>query len=65
MEESYFIDESERQRRVDELLFADIEPVAKVRRIMRLGLDEDEATSLVSRQQSGQGVPVYYERLGD
>jgi hypothetical protein len=48
---------------VEEILLSSLDPVSKVRRIMALGVEEEEANELVERYQIGQMTPVYYERL--
>lgn len=53
----------EREELVEQVLLSSLDPVSKVRRIIALGLDEEEASDLVERYQIGQMTPVYYERL--
>ncbi|MBW3538446.1 hypothetical protein KY386_03050 [Candidatus Parcubacteria bacterium] len=55
--------ELKQEKKIEETLLSDRDPVTKVRQMMRLGLDEDEANELVARFQIGQMAPVYYERL--
>ena|GEM_PF-1941303 len=51
------------ERRLDEVLYTDLDPVSKVQQIIRLGFSEDTANDLVERHQLGLQSPVYYERL--
>jgi hypothetical protein len=51
------------ERRLEEVLMSSIDPMSKVRQIMGLGFSEDMAEEVVTRYQSGQQAPVYYERL--
>lgn len=51
------------ERRLEELLYTDLDPVSKVQQIMRLGFNEEAANELVERHQLGLQSPVYYERL--
>ncbi len=61
--EANFTGRLERERRVDEILESNTDALSKVQQIMRLGVDEEDAEEIVSRQQLGLGSPVYYERL--
>jgi len=51
------------ERRLDEVLYTDLDPVSKVQQIIRLGFSEDTANDLVERHQLGLNNMVYYERL--
>ena len=51
------------ERRLDEVLYTDLDPVSKVQQIIRLGFSEDTANDLVERHQLGLNNLVYYERL--
>lgn len=45
------------------ILSANIRPVDKVRKLVALGYDEDDAERMVSGQLINQQQPVYYEQL--
>ena len=51
------------EQRLDELLYADLDPVTKVQMIVDLGFSEETANSLVERHQLGLQNTVYYESL--
>jgi hypothetical protein len=52
------------ERRLEEILFSNIDPVSKVQQIIRLGFDPEVADEIVDRHQTGTSrAPVYYERL--
>jgi hypothetical protein len=51
------------QDKVEGILAEDTAPVLKLRFLMALGLDEEEAELLVDRHQSGSKQPIYYEEL--
>ena len=51
------------EQRLEELLYADLDPVSKVQRIVDLGFSEEMANGLVERQQLGLQNTVYYESL--
>lgn len=53
----------DQEKKVEEALLSDKDPVSKVRQMMKLGMDEEEANEVVARYQIGQAAPVYYERL--
>jgi hypothetical protein len=57
--------ESKRKNRIDSILEQDSDALTKVRQIIHMGLDEDEAEELVSRYQLGQMSAQYYERLDE
>jgi len=51
------------EHRLEEILYSNIDPVAKVQQIVRLGFDPEVADEIVERHQLGAQTPVYYERL--
>ncbi len=51
------------EKRLEEILFSDLDPVSKVQEIVDLGFDNEVADEIVARYQIGQHTPVYYERL--
>jgi hypothetical protein len=51
------------ERRLEEILFSNTDPVSKVQQIIRLGFDPEVADEIVERHQLGTQAPVYYERL--
>lgn len=51
------------ERRIEDILYANLDAMAKVQRIMGLGYDEESAAEMVEYYQMGQRAPVYYERL--
>ena len=51
------------ERRLEEILFSNIDPVSKVQQIIKLGFDPEVADQLVERHQIGSQIPVYYETL--
>lgn len=53
----------EEKEDIEAILMSSLDPVSKVRRIMALGVEEEEANDMVERYQIGQMTPVYYERL--
>lgn len=52
-----------REKKLEEILLSDLDPVTKVKQITGLGFDEDDAEEVVRRYQVGQHAPVYYEQL--
>ncbi len=52
-----------RENQVEDILTSQKDPLTKVREMIHLGMEEEEATQLVERYQIGQMGPVYYERL--
>lgn len=52
-----------KEKKLEEVLLSDMDPVTKVKRITGLGFDEDDAEEVVRRYQVGQKMPVYYEQL--
>lgn len=58
-----FEDILQRERDMEQILLSEQDPVSKVKKIMGLGVDEEEAHEIVERYQIGQMAPVYYERL--
>ena len=53
----------EREEWAENILTSDLDALSKVRKLVHLGMDEEEADELVERYQIGQAAPVYYERL--
>src|SRR5262249_39038593 len=51
------------ERRLEEILFSNTDPVSKVQQIIRLGFDPEVADAIVERNQIGEQAPLYYERL--
>jgi hypothetical protein len=51
------------ERRLEEILFSNTDPVSKVQQIIRLGFDPEVADEIMERHQVGTQTPVYYERL--
>jgi hypothetical protein len=51
------------ERRLEEILFSNTDPVSKVQQIIRLGFDPEVADEIVERHQIGTQSPVYYERI--
>lgn len=51
------------EKRLEDVLYSDADPVSKVQQIIDLGYDEEVASEIVERYQIGQHTPVYYERL--
>jgi hypothetical protein len=51
------------ERRLEEILFSNTDPVSKVQQIIRLGFDPEVADEIVERHQIGAQAPVYYETL--
>ena len=58
-----FEDILRQEREMEEILLSERDPVTKVKNIMALGIDEDEAYEIVEKYQIGQMQPLYYERL--
>lgn len=58
---------AERRNRLAEwaakILESDLDALAKARKLVALGYDNEEADELVMRSQFGSGHPVYYEQL--
>lgn len=52
-----------RAKRVAAILGSQQSMIAKVRQIIALGYDEEEAERLVEQSQINIGQPVYYEQL--
>jgi hypothetical protein len=53
----------EREREIEQILVSSMDPISKVKRLMALGLEEDEAEEMVDNYQLGLAAPTYYERL--
>lgn len=51
------------QRKIEEVLWRDEDPIKKVQQLVDLGLPEEVADTLVERYQIGQSSVVYYEQL--
>lgn len=51
------------ERRLEEILFSNINPISKVQQIIKLGFDPEVADEIVERHQIGTQSPVYYERI--
>jgi hypothetical protein len=51
------------EKRLEEILFSNISPVAKTQQIVKMGFDQEIAEEIVTRYQIGQHAPVYYERI--
>lgn len=51
------------EKRLEDVLYSDTDPVSKVQQIIGMGYDEEVASEIVERYQIGQHAPVYYERL--
>jgi predicted ribosome quality control (RQC) complex YloA/Tae2 family protein len=51
------------ERRLDEILFSNVDDLTKAQQITKLGFDPEVADEIVERHQIGQQTPVYYERL--
>ncbi len=60
---NFFASDLERERQIEEVLMSQRDAVTKVRRLVKLGVEEEEADEIVGRYQTGQMSPVYYERL--
>jgi hypothetical protein len=50
-------------RRVEDILYSNLDAVSKLRKIVDLGYEEEAASEMVEYYQLGQRAPVYYERL--
>lgn len=55
--------ELQRAGRVAAILSSQSDPITKVRRIVSLGYEEEEASLLVEAHQSTLRQPIYYEQL--
>lgn len=52
------------EQREEDILMSNQDPLTKVQNLIDIGYDEEDATELVNRMQTGQLDPlVYYERL--
>ncbi len=51
------------ERRLEEILYSNVDAADKVQQVMRLGFDEEIANELVERHLVGSQTPVYYESL--
>ncbi len=58
-------DEQQRVEQLEEILFSNEIPTEKVQRVIRLGYDEEVASEMVERVQTGNRLPLYYEVLGN
>ena len=54
---------TQQERRLEEILFSNADPVNKSRQIIQLGFDPEIADEIVQKHQTGTDAPVYYERL--
>jgi hypothetical protein len=52
-----------KERELEEVLLSDADPIAKVRRLIAMGMEEEAAEEVVQSYLTGQSAPVYYERL--
>ena len=52
-----------RRQLIEQVLALDDDPISKVRQLVRMGVDEEEASVIVERYQIGQRTVVYYEQL--
>lgn len=52
-----------RASKVAAILSSQSDPITKVRRIVSLGYEEEEASMLVESHQSNLRQPIYYEQL--
>ena len=52
-----------REKQTEEILMSRLNPMEKVKQLMHMGLDEEDADEVVEKYQMGQMVPVYYEKL--
>jgi Holliday junction resolvasome RuvABC DNA-binding subunit len=60
------MDTTQQQRRkrwAAAILQTQLSPINKVRKLVALGYDEDQAELMVNGAQQGQGQMVYYEQL--
>ncbi len=53
----------DRRKLVEQILTANKDALSKVRELVHLGMDEEDADDMVEQYQIGQSQPVYYERL--
>ncbi|HEX3082559.1 MAG TPA: hypothetical protein VHQ86_04865 [Candidatus Saccharimonadia bacterium] len=53
----------QQERRLEEILFSNADPVNKSKQITQLGFDPEIADEIVLKHQTGVDAPVYYERL--
>lgn len=53
----------DREEVIGKILTSDVDALSKVRQLVHLGMDEEDADELVERYQIGQMAPVYYERI--
>ncbi|HSX00678.1 MAG TPA: hypothetical protein VLF67_00410 [Candidatus Saccharimonas sp.] len=51
------------ERRLEEILFSEADPLTKVQQIIHMGYDPEVADELVERHLAGGGASVYYETL--
>ena len=50
-------------RRVEDILYSNLDAVSKLRKLVDMGFEEEAASEMVEHYQLGQRAPVYYERL--
>lgn len=55
--------EQEVMRQIEDILFSDEDPIAKVQEMVKMGFDEEVANDIVERYQIGQSSVIYYEQL--
>jgi len=48
------------QRRLEEVLMSNLDPLTKVRQIVALGFSEESADYMVELYQQGRATPAYY-----
>jgi len=51
------------QRQANQILESQLPPLEKVRKLIALGYDEDDADTLVANAQVGARQMIYYEQL--
>jgi hypothetical protein len=49
--------------KVEAILDSNKDALSKVRELVKLGMEEEQADYVVGQRQMGQDLPVYYERL--
>lgn len=55
--------EQEVMMQIEDILFSDEDPIAKVQEMVKMGFDEEVANDIVERYQIGQSSVIYYEQL--
>lgn len=51
------------EKRLEEILDSNLDPLSKVQRVIHLGFEPEVADEIVERHQLGSMAPVYYETL--